>query len=148
MRSTRGWKRCRRWRPSIGLKVLLGLWLSSNPVTNKVQIDTAIDLANRYPDTIRAVIVGNEVLLRGDMAANQLADTIRAVKARVKVPVTYADVWEYWLRNRDVAAAVDFITIHILPYWEDLPVAADQAAAHVAGDPPQRWRRPFPARTS
>jgi exo-beta-1,3-glucanase (GH17 family) len=114
-----------------GLKVLLGLWLSSNPAKTKLQIDTAADLANRFPGTVRALIVGNEVLLRGEMTANDLADTIRAVKARVKVPVTYADVWEYWLRNRDVAAAVDFITIHILPYWEDLPVAADQAAAHV-----------------
>jgi hypothetical protein len=71
------------------------------------------------------------VLLRGDMSANDLADTIRAVKTRVKVPVTYADVWEFWLRNRDLASAVDFITIHILPYWEDFPVAADQAASHV-----------------
>ena len=47
------------------------------------------------------------------------------------MPVTYADVWEFWLRNRDVAAAVDFITIHILPYWEDFPIPADRAAAHV-----------------
>ncbi len=115
----------------LGLKVLLGLWLKDDPVKNKEQIDSAVDLANRYPQTVRALIVGNEVLLRGEMTATKLADTIRAVKARVKVPVTYADVWEYWLRNRDVAAAVDFITIHILPYWEDFPVPADQAAAHV-----------------
>ena len=89
-------------------------------------------LANRYPGTVRSVVVGNEVLLRGEMAPGDLAATIRAVKARVKVPVTYADVWEFWLRHRDVAAAVDFVTIHILPYWEDVPVAAGAAAAHVA----------------
>jgi glucan 1,3-beta-glucosidase len=77
------------------------------------------------------VVVGNEVLLRGDMAASDLAATIRAVKARVKVPVTYADVWEFWLRNPDVASAVDFITVHILPYWEDFPIPAGTAAAHV-----------------
>ena len=47
------------------------------------------------------------------------------------MPVTYADVWEFWLRYRDVAAAVDFITIHILPYWEDFPIPARDAAAHV-----------------
>jgi hypothetical protein len=40
-------------------------------------------------------------------------------------------VWEYWLRNRELASAVDFITIHILPYWEDFPIAARDAAAHV-----------------
>ena len=47
------------------------------------------------------------------------------------MPVTYADVWEFWLRYREVAAAVDFITIHILPYWEDFPIPARDAAAHV-----------------
>jgi len=31
----------------------------------------------------------------------------------------------------DVAAAVDFITIHILPYWEDFPIATRQAGVHV-----------------
>jgi glucan 1,3-beta-glucosidase len=46
--------------------------------------------------------------------------------------VTYADVWEFWLRNRAVADAVDFVTIHILPYWEDVPIPADDAAGHVA----------------
>ena len=45
--------------------------------------------------------------------------------------MTYADVWEFWLRNTDVANAVDFITIQILPYWEDFPVAAGDAMTHV-----------------
>ena len=34
----------------LGLKVLLGFWLSNDPVKNKWQIDTAVALANRYPD--------------------------------------------------------------------------------------------------
>ena len=114
-----------------GLKVMQGLWLSDQPEKNRYQIDTAVALANRYPDTVRSLVVGNEVLLRGNMSAGELAETVRAVKARVRVPVTYADVWEFWLRNRDLASAVDFITIHILPYWEDFPVAADAAASHV-----------------
>jgi exo-beta-1,3-glucanase (GH17 family) len=114
-----------------GLKVMQGLWLSSHPAKNNYQIETAIALANKYPGTIRAVVVGNEVLLRGDMTATDLARTIRAVKARVRVPVTYADVWEFWLRNSDVANSVDFVTIHILPYWEDFPVSAGQAGTHV-----------------
>ncbi len=76
-------------------------------------------------------MVGNEVLLRGEMTTADLAATIRSVKAQVAVPVTYADVWEYWLRNREVYDAVDFVTIHILPYWEDFPIRAKYAAAHV-----------------
>ena len=114
-----------------GLKVFQGIWLGVNPDKNRAEIATAIRIANAYPDVVRALIVGNEVLLRGDMAADDLAATIRAVKAQVKVPVTYADVWEYWLKNPQVGAATDFVTIHILPYWEDFPIPAAQAAAHV-----------------
>lgn len=114
-----------------GLKMMLGLWLSSLPDLSGKQVEVAVALANRYPDVIQAVVVGNEVLLRGEMSAPALAETIRQVKARVPMPVTYADVWEFWLRNRDLAAAVDFITIHILPYWEDFPVPARDAARHV-----------------
>jgi exo-beta-1,3-glucanase (GH17 family) len=114
-----------------GMKVLQGLWLSNRPELSRKQVETAIALANRFPDVIAAVIVGNEVLLRGEMAAPDLVRTIREVKAQVPVPVTYADVWEFWLRHRDVATAVDFVTIHILPYWEDFPIPARSAAAHV-----------------
>jgi exo-beta-1,3-glucanase (GH17 family) len=114
-----------------GLKVLQGLWLSNRPDRSRYQVETAIALANRYPDVIAAVIVGNEVLLRGEMSPPHLSRTIREVKAQVSVPVTYADVWEFWLRHREIAAAVDFVTIHILPYWEDFPIPARDAARHV-----------------
>jgi exo-beta-1,3-glucanase (GH17 family) len=114
-----------------GMKVMLGLWLSSLPDLSRHQIETAVALARRYPDVIQAVVVGNEVLLRGEMSAPDLVNTIRAVKAQVSMPVTYADVWEFWLRYRDIATAVDFITIHILPYWEDFPIPIQGAAAHV-----------------
>jgi len=114
-----------------GVKVMQGLWLSSLPDLSRKQVEGAVALAKQYPDVITAVIVGNEVLLRGEMSAPQLARTIREVKAQVTQPVTYADVWEFWLRYREIATAVDFVTIHILPYWEDFPIPARNAAAHV-----------------
>ncbi|HZR74182.1 MAG TPA: beta-(1-6) glucans synthase [Bradyrhizobium sp.] len=115
----------------VGLKVIQGIWLSSNRQKNAVQIATAIRLAKENPSTIIALVVGNEVLLRGEMSQSDLAATIRSVKAQVAVPVTYADVWEFWLRYREIYEAVDFVTIHILPYWEDFPIRAKYAAAHV-----------------
>jgi len=114
-----------------GLKVMQGLWLSGETQKNRAEIEAVVALANKYPNVIRSVIVGNEVLLRGEMSANNLAATLREVKSRVRVPVTYADVWEFWVRNRTLADVADFITIHILPYWEDFPIAAEIAAAHV-----------------
>ena len=115
----------------VGLKVIQGIWLGSNRLKNLAQISTVVGLAKGYPGAITAVVVGNEVLLRGEMTTADLAATIRSVKSQVAVPVTYADVWEYWLRNREVYDAVDFVTIHILPYWEDFPIRAKYAAAHV-----------------
>jgi exo-beta-1,3-glucanase (GH17 family) len=115
----------------LGIKVLQGLWLDRDRQKNRVQIDTAIALAKRFPDAISAIVVGNEVLLRGELAPEDIAVILREVKAATGKPVTYADVWEFWLRNRELAAAVDFVTIHILPYWEDFPIAADLAGAHV-----------------
>ena len=115
----------------LGIKVLQGLWLDRDRQKNRIQIDTAIALARRFPDAISGIVVGNEVLLRGELAAEDIAAVLREVKAATGKPVTYADVWEFWLRNRELAAAVDFVTIHILPYWEDFPIAADRAGAHV-----------------
>jgi exo-beta-1,3-glucanase (GH17 family) len=115
----------------VGLKVIQGIWLGSDRFKNLAQISTAVALTKEYPGVITSVVVGNEVLLRGEMTTADLAATIRSVKAQVAVPVTYADVWEYWLRNREIYDAVDFVTIHILPYWEDFPIRAKYAAAHV-----------------
>jgi exo-beta-1,3-glucanase (GH17 family) len=115
----------------VGLKVIQGIWLGSNRLKNLAQISTAVALAKEYPGVITSLVVGNEVLLRGEMTTSDLASVIRSVKAQVTVPVTYADVWEYWLRNREIYDAVDFVTIHILPYWEDFPIRAKYAAAHV-----------------
>jgi exo-beta-1,3-glucanase (GH17 family) len=115
----------------VGLKVIQGIWLGGNRLKNLAQISTAVQLTKQYPGVITALVVGNEVLLRGEMTTADLAAIIRSVKAQVTVPVTYADVWEYWLHNREVYDAVDFVTIHILPYWEDFPIRAKFAAAHV-----------------
>ncbi len=115
----------------VGLKVMQGIWLGSNRLKNQFQVSTAVRLTKEYPDVITSVIVGNEVLLRGEMTSSDLAAIIRSVKAQVSVPVTYADVWEFWLRNREIYDAVDFVTIHILPYWEDFPIRAKFAALHV-----------------
>jgi len=109
-----------------GLKVWHGAWLNNNEKENLEQINLLIDHANKYKDTVERVIVGNEVLLRKDLTPDQLRRYIRQVKQRVPQPVTYADVWEFWMRNPSLADEVDFITIHILPYWEDEPIGVDR----------------------
>lgn len=115
-----------------GLKVMLGAWVNANPVDTDKEVDLLIAAANANPDVVSAVIVGNEALLRKEVTGERLAALIGKVKSQVKVPVTYADVWEFWLQHPQVAPAVDFLTIHLLPYWEDDPRGIDDALAHVA----------------
>jgi exo-beta-1,3-glucanase (GH17 family) len=114
-----------------GLKVLQGIWIGRNLADNRREIEGAMRLARRHPGVIEAFIVGNETLLRGELGADRIKTYLEEVKRRSGLPVTYADVWEFWLKAPDLAEAADFITIHILPYWEDEPVAATEAVAHV-----------------
>lgn len=130
----------------LGLKVLMGVWIGNNAADNEAEIARAIKLAKAHRQVLKGVIVGNEVLLRREQTADTVIDMLRRVRAETGVPVTYADVWEFWLRYPQVADAVDFITIHILPYWEDDPIPADQGVAHIAGIL-QQIEQAFPGKT-
>lgn len=115
-----------------GMQVLLGIWLGGDAKANEQQVALGVATANRYPQVVRGLIVGNEVLLRGDLPPPALIGYLRRVRAAVSVPVTYADVWEFWLSHPELAGSVDYLTIHILPYWEDRPVPPEGAVQHVA----------------
>lgn len=114
-----------------GIEVTHSAWLGKKLDVNAAEVDDLIKAANAYPDTIKRVIVGNEVLLRQDLKPDELIAYIRKVRAAVKQPVSYADVWAFYLRYPEVANEVDFITIHILPYWEDEPIGVEGAAEHI-----------------
>lgn len=114
-----------------GLKVILGAWVGANLESNEKEIAGLIKAANDYPDTVERVVVGNEVLLRREITPELLIDYIRRVKAAIKQPVTYADVWEFWLLYPQVAKEVDSVTIHVLPYWENTPTPLDHTIEHM-----------------
>lgn len=115
----------------IGLKVLLGAWIGWVKAENDLELDLSIKLANQYPDTVVGLVVGNEVLLRGEQTEQAMTAYLQRAKAATRVPVTYADVWEYWLKHPALEASVDFVTVHILPYWEDDPQPVSNAMNHV-----------------
>lgn len=116
-----------------GMKMLMGAWVSSDRILTQKELNTVIKLARENQDIVKAVIVGNEVLLRGDTTEAKLFGYIKYVKeALPNIQVTYADVWEFWLRHPKIREATDFVTIHILPYWEDEPMNIQRAIKHLA----------------
>jgi exo-beta-1,3-glucanase (GH17 family) len=128
-----------------GLKLWQGIWLGNDRTKNAREMAAAIALANRYPDTIDRVIVGNEVLLRRDLPVEELIADVDAVRRAVRQPVTYADVWDFWRQFPQVAPHVDIVTIHLLPYWEDDPTGIDGAVREV-GDAYRQIAAMFPGK--
>lgn len=115
----------------LGLEVLMGAWIGGNAAHNEREVALVIDTAQRHRDTTRAIVVGNEVLLRHELTAEQLAVLIRRVGDATGMPVTYADVWGFWVKHRALAPAVSFVTVHIIPYWDDDPVGIDAVIPYV-----------------
>lgn len=116
----------------IGLKVYLGAWVGWTNSDNEAEIKLAVKRANQYPGTIKALIVGNEVFLRQEQTPATMHRYLSYAKSHTNTPITYAEVWEFWNKHQDTAQYVDFVTVHILPYWEDDPVAIDNAVNHAS----------------
>ena len=114
-----------------GLQMIQGAWLGVDKKHNDIEIAELIRSANKYPSVVKRVIVGNEILLRGEMKPERLISYIRQVKQAIKQPVSYADVWSMYMKYPQLIKEVDFITIHILPYWEDEPIPVDAAPQHI-----------------
>ena len=107
-----------------GLNVALGAWLDADRDKNEEQLRTVIDLANTHQNVVR-VIIGNEVLFRGDLKVEELAGYLDRARASIGQPVGTAETWHTWLAYPELAQHVDFIGVHLLPYWEG--VAVDRA---------------------
>jgi Exo-beta-1,3-glucanase len=111
------------------LKVALGAWIDRNRQTNEAELAAAIDIANRHANVIRLVI-GNEVILRNDLSVAELARQLDRVRDAVEQPVSTAEPWDVWLRNPLLVEHVDYIAVHLLPYWEG--IAVEQAVDYLA----------------
>lgn len=111
-----------------GLKVTVGAWIDKDPDRNEREIKAAIELA-RKNSNVNGVVVGNEVIYRGEQKIEDLIELIKRVKSAVHVPVTTGEIWNIWRDNPDLASNVDFIAAHVLPYWENFrsDQAVDQA---------------------
>jgi exo-beta-1,3-glucanase (GH17 family)/cellulose synthase/poly-beta-1,6-N-acetylglucosamine synthase-like glycosyltransferase len=104
-----------------GLNVAVGAWIDDHRDTNETQLQTAIELARTHLNVMR-VFVGNEVALQGYVPLKELEGYLDRARAAIGQPVGTAEPWNTWLEHPELAQHVDFIGVHLLPYWEGLPV--------------------------
>ena len=103
------------------MNVAVGVWLDDHRAKNEQELQTAIRLADNHVNVVR-VFVGNEVLLRGDLPLAELEQLLDRARDAIEQPVGTAETWNTWLTFPELAQHVDFIGVHLLPYWEGVPV--------------------------
>jgi exo-beta-1,3-glucanase (GH17 family)/cellulose synthase/poly-beta-1,6-N-acetylglucosamine synthase-like glycosyltransferase len=103
------------------MDVILGVWLGLDEQANNDEINAAIRLANTYSN-ITSVMVGNENILRGEFDVDEMAVYLERVRTGIQQPVSTAEPWHVWIRYPELVDHVDFITVHMLPYWEGIHV--------------------------
>ena len=112
-----------------GMNVALGGWLGAEAGDNREELDRLVRIFRENHQQVVRVIVGNEAILREDQTVAQMITHLREVKRSVWAPVSTAEPWHIWLAHPELVEHVDFIAVHMLPYWEG--VDAEHAVEHV-----------------
>jgi exo-beta-1,3-glucanase (GH17 family)/glycosyltransferase involved in cell wall biosynthesis len=105
-----------------GLEVILGARLTDDARANQLELDALVALANQH-DNIALITLGNETQLQlvdhedPLVTEDELRAYLRHTRARVEQPVSTAEPHDWWLRHPEFAREVDFVAIHVIPYW-------------------------------
>jgi exo-beta-1,3-glucanase (GH17 family)/cellulose synthase/poly-beta-1,6-N-acetylglucosamine synthase-like glycosyltransferase len=107
-----------------GLTVTLGMFIGPDLDANEKEVEKGIRVALANRRVIDRVIVGNEAIQFGYVSVDQLNDYIKRVRDALpnRIKISTAEPWSAWLLNPDLGQNVDFVTVHLLPYWEGVPV--------------------------
>ncbi len=111
-----------------GINVALGAWVDSSHERTASELSRMLEISVRSHNLVR-IIVGNETLLRGDITPKQLIAYLDMVRARTDVPVSTAEPPHIWKKYPELVEHVDYLAIHLLPYWEG--IAVEDAVDHV-----------------
>lgn len=96
--------------------------LENNRKHNIHKIEKLIDTANRYPEIIFALSVGNEACVDWTdhyVPVSSVIEYAQMVKHSAKQPVTFCENYVPWLNKlKPLAEVLDFVSIHTYPVWE------------------------------
>lgn len=114
-----------RLAKNYNINVALGAWISADLEANVKELERLVELAHSPPHNVVRLIAGNEVLLRKELSIETLTKYLDKVREATDIPVSTAEPWHVWLKNPKLAEHVDYLAVHLLPYWEG--VALDNA---------------------
>lgn len=102
--------------------------LRANERANSEEIDRMIRLANRYPEHVFSVSVGNEATVEWTdhmVPVQKLIGYVHRVKNAISQPVTFCENYVPWTNKLEaLASELDFLSLHTYPVWEYQTVEA------------------------
>ncbi|GIL39546.1 glycosyltransferase [Roseiterribacter gracilis] len=102
-----------------GMTVTAGAWVAEKD-TREAELVSLIQMAKRNRN-VTQLVVGNEHILTGALTVPEQIAMIKRVKRETGKPTSTAEIWPNWLKYPELAEACDYIAIHTLPYWEQVP---------------------------
>jgi exo-beta-1,3-glucanase (GH17 family) len=96
--------------------------LQANREDNGIEIERLIELANRYPDIVSSVSIGNEATVEWTdhlVSVDAMVEYARRVKSGVQQSVTFCENYVPWTdKLAPLVEELDFISLHTYPVWE------------------------------
>ncbi len=105
-----------------GLNVMVGAWIGPDLEANDLELERLKEVLARGQRNLVRVMVGNEALLRDDVSVPQMMEYLDRIRRVTALPVSTAEPPYIWMRHPDLANHVDFITVHLLPYWDGVKI--------------------------
>jgi exo-beta-1,3-glucanase (GH17 family) len=103
------------------MKIWMGVWQDKDKATNARQLQNMYDIFDEYgADDFLGIIMGNEVLFRGDFTIDELgtliSDTKKNLTAKgISLPVASSDLGDDW--TQALADEVDYVMANIHPFF-------------------------------
>lgn len=105
------------------LTVMLGAWVSADFAKTREELVMLKNTLAQHPNNVVGILIGNEVLLRKEASEQQLIDYIHEVKKIATQPVSTSEQFQEWMAHPKLVKEVDYIAVHLTPYWSDVTVS-------------------------
>lgn len=101
----------------MGIKTMVGAWISDDLQQNEREIEALINLIRN--GLVNIASVGNEVLYREELSEAAICEYVGRVKMMSgNVPVGYVDAYYEFINRPALVEACDVVLINCYPFWE------------------------------
>jgi len=130
-----------RQAQEMGFQLGIGVAIGADDDKNQAEIEAAGSLVQQVRPEF--LIVGNEVILRGEKTPLEMASYMAQVKQLTGLPVAYAEIGSFFVQAGaggelvpradllPIIDSADILLVHLYPYWDGISV--EQGAAYVVG---------------